>query len=362
MITVSLCMIVRNEEACLAHCLASVRDLVEEIVLVDTGSTDHTKDIARSFSCRIFDFPWQDDFAAARNFSFDQARMDFCLWLDADDRLLPEDRERFRRLKEELTTETDVVLLPYHTALRSDGSPAFTCYRERLLLRKDRFRWEGRVHEAIAPRGRLQYGTAAITHCKKGPGDTRRNLRIFENMLAQGSTLSPREQFYYARELQRHGLFSQAIEHLLPFLQEKDAWIENQIEACRNLAQCYYALSKPDEALEALFHALALSLPRAEICCDIGLHFLEHTTPPRYEQAAFWYELALCCPRRDQSGGFVLPDCYGYIPHMQLCVCYYAMGNLQKARQHHEAAGRLHPDDPAYMANCRFFASIPPTP
>ena len=156
MITVSLCMIVRNEEACLAHCLASVRDLVEEIVLVDTGSTDHTKDIARSFSCRIFDFPWQDDFAAARNFSFDQACMDFCLWLDADDRLLPEDRERFRRLKEELTTETDVVLLPYHTALRSDGSPAFTCYRERLLLRKDRFRWEGRVHEAIAPRGRLQ--------------------------------------------------------------------------------------------------------------------------------------------------------------------------------------------------------------
>ena len=77
MVTVSLCMIVRNEEAHLAHCLRSVKDLVDEIIIVDTGSTDQTKEIARSFSCRIFDFPWQDDFAAARNFSFDQARMDF---------------------------------------------------------------------------------------------------------------------------------------------------------------------------------------------------------------------------------------------------------------------------------------------
>lgn len=360
MVTVSLCMIVRNEEAHLAHCLRSVKDLVDEIIIVDTGSTDQTKEIARSFSCRLFDFPWQDNFAAARNFSFAQATMDFCFWLDADDCLLPEDQERFRQLKAELTTETDVVFLPYHTALRADGSPAFTCYRERLLLRKDHFRWEGNVHEAITPRGRLLYGTAAITHCKKGPGDTQRNLRIFENMLAQGCTLSPREQFYYARELQRHGFCAKAAALLLSFLQEKDAWIENQIEACRNLAQCYYALSNPDKALAALFHALSLSLPRAEICCDIGLHFLQHATPPRHEQAAFWYELALCCPRRDQSGGFVLPDCYGYIPHMQLCVCYYAMGNSKKARQHNEAAGQIHPDDPAYLSNCRFFDSIAP--
>ena len=100
MVSVSLCMIVKNEEDVLERCLESAADLVDEIIIVDTGSTDRTKEIAARFTDQIYDFPWCDDFAAARNESFSHASMDYCMWLDADDVLLEEDQTFFLALKE----------------------------------------------------------------------------------------------------------------------------------------------------------------------------------------------------------------------------------------------------------------------
>ena len=85
MITISLCMIVKNEERTLARCLDSVAGITDEIVIVDTGSSDRTMEIAAQYTDRIFMYEWADDFAAARNFSFDQATQEYILWLDADD-------------------------------------------------------------------------------------------------------------------------------------------------------------------------------------------------------------------------------------------------------------------------------------
>ena len=73
MVTISLCMIVKNEELVLARCLDTVCDLVDEIIIVDTGSTDSTKSIAARYTDKIYDFEWVNDFAAARNFSFSKA-------------------------------------------------------------------------------------------------------------------------------------------------------------------------------------------------------------------------------------------------------------------------------------------------
>ena len=88
MATISLCMIVKNEEKVLARCLDSVKPAVDEIVILDTGSTDATKDVAARYTDRIYDFPWVDDFSAARNASFAKASMTFTMWLDADDVLV----------------------------------------------------------------------------------------------------------------------------------------------------------------------------------------------------------------------------------------------------------------------------------
>ena len=79
MITISLCMIVKNEEAVLERCLKSVGDIADEIVIVDTGSTDGTKEIAEQYADLVCDFAWRDDFAAARNYSFSKATKEYIL-------------------------------------------------------------------------------------------------------------------------------------------------------------------------------------------------------------------------------------------------------------------------------------------
>ena len=93
-VSVSLTMIVKNEEDNLPHCLASVAGLFDEIVVVDTGSTDRTKEIALGFGAKVFDFAWIDDFAAARNASLARATGDYAFWLDADDVLEPAERNQ----------------------------------------------------------------------------------------------------------------------------------------------------------------------------------------------------------------------------------------------------------------------------
>lgn len=356
MITVSLCMIVKNEEETLRRCLDSVRDLVEEMIVVDTGSTDRTVEIAEDCGAIVRTFPWCDDFAAARNFSFAQATMQYCMWLDADDVLEPADRQAFQKLKETLTPDTDVVMLRYHTGFGADGAPAFTYWRERLLRRAAGFRWQGAVHEAIAPAGKIVYGDAAVCHRKIGPGDPDRNLRIFEGLLARGETLAPREQFYYARELTYHNRDAEAAVVFERFLDAGNGWVENNLEACRNLAQAYERLQQPEKAFAALTRALRFGPPRAELCCDLGRFFFDRAD---YKTAAFWYERATEAVPAETDGGFHEPDCYGYIPLMQLCVCWYHLGDTQKAVEYNERAGALKPESRAYAFNRDFFAAHP---
>jgi glycosyltransferase involved in cell wall biosynthesis len=108
-ISISLCMIVKNEEAVIGRCLDSVQGIADEINIVDTGSVDKTKDIAARYTDRIFDFEWTDDFAAARNFSFQQATTDYILWLDADDVFTENDQEILLDLKGTLDSRIDAV-------------------------------------------------------------------------------------------------------------------------------------------------------------------------------------------------------------------------------------------------------------
>jgi hypothetical protein len=147
---VSLCMIVRNEAANLADCLATVMDLVDEIVIVDTGSVDSTKDIALAHGARVFDFPWCDDFAASRNESLRHATGKWILWLDADDRLPESSRDALRTLLASLHDET----IAYNMRVVSvgpDGQPAHEAAHVRLFTNNPRVRWQYRVHEQIIP-------------------------------------------------------------------------------------------------------------------------------------------------------------------------------------------------------------------
>ena len=113
MITVSLCMIVKNEEKILERCLSCLADLMDEVIIVDTGSTDRTKQIASKYTDKIYDFQWEDDFSAARNFAFSKATGDYIYSADADEVLDEVNRERFRALKANMYPEIEIVQMYY---------------------------------------------------------------------------------------------------------------------------------------------------------------------------------------------------------------------------------------------------------
>lgn len=348
MVTISLCMIVKNERETLPRCLDSAAGVADEIIIVDTGSTDGTVEAAGRYTDRVFSFEWCNDFSAARNFAFSKASMDYSMWLDADDVILPGDREALLELKRTLEPDTDVVMMRYQSAAKG----ALSYYRERLLRRQAGFRWEGAVHEVITPRGKILYSDAAVTHAKAGPGDPERNLRIFEGLIAGGRELSPREQFYYARELTYHGRDGEAAGVFQKFLDSGRGWVENNIEACLNLAACLQRLGQSEEAFSALLRSLRFGEPRAEVCCELGHFFFRRE---EYAPARFWYERALGAPEGGRSGGFVIPDCHGYTPCIGLCACLWRLGEHAEARRYHERAGSLQPDGTEYLFNKEFF-------
>lgn len=356
MVTVSLCMIVKNEEAVLASCLQSVQGLVEEIIVVDTGSTDKTKEVARRFTPHVLDFAWVNDFSAARNYSFSQAAMDYILWLDADDVFMPADREKIKNLKQTLSPEVDVVYLPYHIAFDKEGRPTFTYYRERLVKRERGFRWQEPVHEYLAAGGNTLRGSAAVTH-KKPPGrPSGRNLAIYESQMAKGEPLSPRGQYYFARELKDAGEFSRAAHQFSVFLQGGQGWVEDNITACLELSRCYKAIKAPAKQLEALLASFAYDLPRAEIVCELGYYY---KAKGDFARSAFWFELALSLPKPEHAG-FVLEDCWGYLPAIELAVCYDRLGKRGQAAAFNERAAQFKPNDLSVLYNREYFTKENP--
>jgi len=353
MATVSLCMIVRDEAPVLARCLDGIREIMNEIIIIDTGSQDTTKQIARQYTDKIYDFHWNDNFSEARNFAFSKASCEYQMWLDADDVITPENQKKLLKLKQ--TLSADVVMMPYHVAFDENQNPVYTYYRERILKRSGNFRWQGAVHEAITPAGKILYTDIAVEHRKLHVNDPDRNLRIFEKMRSENQTLSAREKFYYASELYYHQKYTEAIAEYLSFLSHPDAWRENQIEACQKLSACYLALHDTESALHILFHSFLYDTPRSEICCEIGRIFM---TQHRFETAIFWYESALKSPFSDEQGGFSLPDSHDYIPYMQLCVCHDRLGNVSEAKAYNNKAGRIKPKDAGFLYNQNYFRKI----
>ncbi len=160
---VSLCMIVRNEEANLPVCLESVADLFDEIIVVDTGSTDSTKEVAARFGARVFDFPWVDNFAAARNESLRHATGDWTFWLDADDALDSTNRERLRALLHGLRDEDAGYVMKCLCLPDPVSGNATIVDHVRLFRNRPDLRWEYRVHEQIL--GALRRRGAEIRGC-----------------------------------------------------------------------------------------------------------------------------------------------------------------------------------------------------
>lgn len=359
MISLSLCMIVKNEHDTLARCLDCAKQIADEIIIVDTGSTDDTKKIALKYTDKVYDFEWVYDFAKARNFSFSKATKDYIMWLDADDVILDEDIEKIKILKKILTPDIDMVMFKYNLNLDENGIPALSFYRERIVKRSKGYKWVSPIHEVIPRSGKVLYEDISITHKKLHPSDSKRNITIFENMKKEGIKFDARQTFYYARELMYAKRFEESINEYNTFLTLPDAWIENKISACLDLYSIYLNLGNESQALSCLFKSFEYDIPRAEVCCNIGVYFISKKL---YSIAIFWLEQALSKKYDISSGGFFSKDYYDFIPYIELCVCHYYLGNTDLAIEYNEKAGGIKPNDKSYLNNKTFFESIEKNP
>lgn len=355
MITISLCMIVKNEEKTIERCLSSICGLVDEIIVVDTGSIDRTKEIVRKFTDKIYDFKWVNDFSKARNYAFSLAAMDYQMWLDADDIITEDEAAKFLHLKETLSADVDVVTMKYHTHFDEHGNPVFTSTRERLLKRKSNFVWNDSVHEYITMRGKIINSDVAISHKKDYTHNTQsdRNIKIYEERLQNGEIFNARSTYYFARELMDHGRYEEAATYFEKFINDGEGWIEDNISACLALANCYGQLNMPSDRFHILICSFMYDLPRAEICCELAHDF---RISGDYEKAIYWYKTALSVPQTDK-GGFRQNDYYGYIPHIELCVCYSHLGDFETAKYHNNMAGKIKPDAFAVKYNEKYLAN-----
>lgn len=289
MIKVSVCMIVKNEEAVLERCLNSLSPIADEIIIIDTGSSDRTKEIAKSYTTKIYDYKWENNFAHARNYSFSKATMDYIYTADADEVIDPVNLERFQKLKKAMLPEVEIVQMKYTNQLQFGTTYNYeTEYRPKLFKRQREFVWINPIHETILTEPVIFNSDVEIIHM---PVKSHAN-RDFTNILKiidSGDTLSKNLYTMYAKELFIAGKEKD-------FLVAKDyfEWsVENEIRSRDELkaAECVLVkgarLAKDgDLLLKTSLKNLADGKASAEVCFEVGEYFYEKED---YKEAAIWF-------------------------------------------------------------------------
>lgn len=354
MISLSLCMIVKNEELKLSNCLNSLKNILDEIIIIDTGSTDKTKEIAKTFTDKVFDFIWIDDFSAARNFSFSKATCDYIMWLDADDVLSKEEHIKLKMLKDNFDTSYDSISMIYDLGISSNENNQIQYKRNRIVKRSKNFKWIGFVHEFLNVDGKILESDIHITHMKTQGSS--RNLDIYKKKIKEGYNLAPRDTYYYGKELFYNGFYDESIDVLSKVIDSTESWVEQQIDCINCLCDIYIHKNMTKRAREVLTKAFELTPLRGETLYRYALSF---QVEGKYELAISWYEMIDKIPIPSTSlGGFVYTQYYTWLPHIQQCVCYYALGDVEKSKLHNDIAFKINSYNIYSLENNEFFKNL----
>lgn len=293
MVTISVCMIVKNEEMVLARCLDSLAGIADEIIIVDTGSTDRTKEIAEKYTDKIYDFIWVHDFSAARNYAFSKATGDYIYSADADEVLEEKDRKKFLELKQVLLPEIEIVEMIYVNPKDCNMVYNFTKEpRPKLFKRLRKFRWIDPIHETVALHPLVYSSDIEIQHLPQSM-HSGRDFQALERELKKSGSLSHRLYSMYAKELFISGTeenFAAATTWFEQRLEQEELSCEARTEAVCVMAKCF-SLNKEYERLLslALMEVAQNSVPAAELMFLLGEYF---EMSGKVEEAVFWYKKA----------------------------------------------------------------------
>lgn len=325
MITISACLIVKNEEEVLARCLDSLKGIVDEIIIVDTGSTDRTKEIAAIYTDRIYEFVWIDDFAAARNFSFSKATMDYIYVADADEVIDGDNKDKFIELKRAILPEIEIVQMKYMNQLQYNTTYNFDEeYRPKLYKRLRNFYWVDPVHESVTLEPVVYDSEIEIIHLPLN-NHAPRDFKTFQKTIARGDKLSKKLQNMYARELFIAGTeddFLEAEAYFEQLSEENITTDELKIIQCV-LTKCGRLKKDLAQFFKHSLKNIADEKASAEICYEIGEYFYEIDD---FKEATIWYYNAAYETESELNIHYA-----GDYALMRLSECFAKLGNEEQA-------------------------------
>ncbi len=301
---ISLCMIVKNEERFLRNCLKSVQGAVDEIVIVDTGSTDTTLDIAREFGAKIVQHTWNEDFSEARNVSLKHATGNWAIWLDADEELAPGSVEILKKALKSCPSDTGAFMIKFNNWLtsptRKPGSEMAVHHGCRVFRRLPGVHFQGRIHEqnlqSLMALGYKYVPLAGVEIDHFGYAGEIMTLRNkhqrFISMLKREVEECPLSQF---RTFQLFNLgnayftfgdMENAAVYLAKAAENPDIAEEYTVTNLVELATAYHRLSRSKEGLEICLKADQLGIQQAGIEFARG-YCLLHLLRYKESEAAF---------------------------------------------------------------------------
>lgn len=334
--TISLCMIVKNEESCLGTCLDSLKGIVDEMIVVDTGSTDNTVAIAKEKGAKVYNFKWTGDFSDARNYSFSLASCDYIYAADADEELDEENRQRFLKLKEDIgKLDVDIVQMYYSNQL--SFRTVYNYDRElrpKLYKRVRMFRWVDPIHEQVALDPVVCDSDIEIIH-RPRENHAGRDLASFRKAVSDGRKFSRRLFGMYARELFMAGTEDD-------FLQAKEFFEKATLDNNRGLdeikeASCVLAhiavLENDAEAMLKYSLKDAITEMSSEMCYELGDYYYNKKD---LDEAIVWYFNAAyeCTSILDVKKSMELP-------RLALAKCYRDLGNEEQAADYEREAADI---------------------
>jgi tetratricopeptide (TPR) repeat protein len=273
-------MIVKNEEDNLPACLDSVSDVFDEIIVVDTGSDDQTRQLAAVRGAHVSEFPWIGDFAAARNACLERATGDWIFWLDADDRLDPSNRDKLKNLLKTLSDKHVAYAMKCLCVPRDNGDAGTVVDHIRLFRRRPDVRWEFRVHEQILGAIRRSGGTVrkadiVIRHVGYvDPVVRRRKLERDLKLLEQEEALRPGHPFTLfnlGQVLREMGRPFDAVPVLRRSLEQSHPNDSIVRKLFALLAQCLRELNRTEESLAAVNQGLEACPDDSELLFARGI-------------------------------------------------------------------------------------------
>ncbi len=350
--TISLCMIVKNEEQNLGRCLESVQGLVDEIIVVDTGSTDGTVEVARSFGARVLYYRWTDDFAAARNFGLDAASGDWVLVLDADEELHPDDRPMLRQLCHTAAPDVEAFSMVQVHLTDADGIlETELCYDVDLWRNRPEYRFESALHEQIIPairaarpEGRVELCPIRILHygflkeAVAGHRKSERNLRLARRLVEE----HPDDAFYrFNLGLQLQGLedFESAAAEFEQARAGLTWWPDWSAKLFKCLASCLITLRRWEEADAVLRQGISIFPGFTDLVFLRGHAFQEQGDHGR---AVVCFRLCIAMGPAKELGAW--PALGSHRAYEALARSYAALGKVAEAAEAYRSAFAAKPD------------------